>query len=396
MNDLVQRIARQAELPLPEAIPLPAQAYWDPGLYELELERIFRGDWVCIARVEQVPAAGDYLAVDLAAEPMMVVRGEDEEIRVFSRVCRHRYVDLLGGKTEDSQKERGCAEWFECPYHSWTYRLDGSLMNAPEMLDRPGFDQAAYGLRPIHQQIWQGFIFVNLDGLAEPLEMSGLERVLDKYDLANWRIATVVDWGETKVNWKIMVENYAECYHHIGIHKETLQPLWPIGTVELGDEQGDDWFFSRMKAGAETAAGEEDGHLLQPSWLPPQRDLSPYQRSQSLLMVKFPMFMIVPSPDITFWFKAIPTGPETHRLEVALLVPQEHFDLEGREDGVQEAADFFRTFQGEDASINEFVQSTTRSANASGGVLHRHEQAIWQLQKYLASRLSEAGSTTSR
>jgi phenylpropionate dioxygenase-like ring-hydroxylating dioxygenase large terminal subunit len=392
VSDLVQQIVRQAELPLEQAIPLPTQAYWDPAFYELEVDRIFRRDWVCIARVEEVPSAGDYLAVDLAGEPMIVVRGEDDEIRVLSRVCRHRYVDLLGGKTTDNQKVRGCAEWFECPYHAWTYRLDGSLMSAPEMLERPGFDQNSYGLRPIRHEIWQGFVFINLDGQAEPLEMSDFERVLDKYDFTNWRIATVVDWGESTVNWKIVVENYAECYHHIGIHKETLQPLWPIGTVELGEEQGTEWFYSRMKAGAETASGEEDGHLLQPSWLPPQRDLSAYQRSQSLLMVKFPMFMIVPSPDITFWFKAIPTGPETHRLEVALLVPEEHLGVDGLEDGVQEAADFFRTFQGEDASINEYVQSTTRSANASGGVLHRHEQAIWQMQKYLASRLRGAPS----
>lgn len=392
IDAVIEQIAAQSKLPLEEAVPLPVQAYWDPEFYEREIEQIFRRDWVCVARVEDVPSPGDYLAVDFGGEPLIVVRGQDDVVRVMSRVCRHRYVDLLGGKTSPDKRNRGCAERFECPYHAWTYRLDGSLLNAPEMLERPGFDRDNYGLRPIRHEIWQGFVFADIGGQADPLDMSDFEQTLDRYDFTGWKIADTVDWGESTVNWKIVVENYAECYHHIGIHKETLQPMWPIGTVELGEPTGRDWFYSRMKAGAETAAGEEEGFLLQPSWLPAHPALSAYQRSQSLLMVKFPMFMIVPSPDITFWFKAIPTGPETHRLEVALLVPEEHFGIENFDESVKETADFFRAFQAEDASINEYVQTTTRSANARGGVLHRHEQAIWQLQKYLAWRLAGVDS----
>jgi phenylpropionate dioxygenase-like ring-hydroxylating dioxygenase large terminal subunit len=384
----VRQTARQADLPLEQAIPLPAQVYRDPEFYEYELEHIFRKDWICIARIEEVPTAGSYLAADLAGEPLIVVRGNDEKVRVFSRVCRHRYVDLLGGMTTPEQQKRGCAERFECPYHAWTYRLDGSLLNAPEMASRPGFDPDAYGLRPIRTEIWQGFIFVNLDDdTTIPFDMSGMTGVQDSYDFSRWRIAEVVDWGESTVNWKIVVENFAECYHHIGIHKHTLQPMWPIGTVEVGDERGGDWFYSRMFAGPETASSEEDGNLLQPSWLPPQSGLSAYQRSQTLLLAKFPIFMLVPAPDVSFWFRAMPTGPETHRLEAKLLVPEESLEAEGFADGIKEAADFFRIFQAEDASVNERIQSTMSSARATGGVLQLHEQAIWQLQKYLAARL---------
>ncbi|EHK86743.1 aromatic ring-hydroxylating oxygenase subunit alpha [Rhodococcus pyridinivorans] len=393
LGGLVQQIRQQADLPLEQAVPLPTRTYWDPEFYEHELTHIFRKDWVCIARVEQAPEPGSYVSVDLAGEPLIVVRGEDDEVRVFSRVCRHRYVDILSGKTSDEAKRQGCAERFECPYHAWTYRLDGSLLSAPEMSARPGFDPAGNGLRPIRTEIWQGFVFVNLDDdTTRPFDMSEWEDVQDSYDFTDWRIATVVDWGESTVNWKIVVENYSECYHHIGIHKDTLQPLWPIGTVEVGHESGSEWFFSRMMAGVDAASGEEDGHLLQPSWLPPQPGLSAYQRSQSLLMAKFPIFMLVPSPDITFWFKALPTGPETHTLEVALMVPAQSLGTDGFEEGVKEAADFFRTFQAEDASVNEYVQSSVRSARAANGVLHPHEQPIWQLQKYLASRLPDGSS----
>jgi hypothetical protein len=97
--------------------------------------------------------------------------------------------------------------------------------------------------------------------------------------------------------------------------------------------------------------------------------------------------MLVPAPDVSFWFRAMPTGPETHRLEAKLLVPEESLEAEGFADGIKEAADFFRIFQAEDASVNERIQSTMSSARATGGVLQLHEQAIWQLQKYLAARL---------
>src|SRR5690606_16933233 len=98
---LVQQISKQADLPLEQAIPLPTRTYWDPEFYEHELTHIFRKDWVCIARVEQTPERGSYVSVDLAGEPLIVVRGDDDEVRVFSRVCRHRYVDILGGKNSD-------------------------------------------------------------------------------------------------------------------------------------------------------------------------------------------------------------------------------------------------------------------------------------------------------
>lgn len=391
VGELVQQIDHQSRLPLAEAVPSPARAYWDPAFYEHELEHIFRKDWICVARLEEVPERGSYLAVDLAGEPLIVVHGDDDMVRVFSRVCRHRYVDLLGGMTSPEQQTRGCVERFECPYHAWTYRLDGSLLKAPEMASRPGFDPDAHGLRGIHTQIWQGFVFVNLDAdPAVPFDMSGIERIQDSYDFSGWRVAEVVDWGDTKVNWKIVVENFAECYHHIGIHRETLQPMWPIGTVEVGHEQGNDWFYTRMLAGPEASPGEEDGHLLQPSWLPPQRGLSAYQRSQTMLLAKFPIFMLAPAPDVTFWFHAMPTGPETHRLQTKLMVPEDSLGEDGFAEKITEAADFFRAFQAEDSSVNEHIQSTARSSFASGGVLQFHEQAIWQLQKYLGTRLPSA------
>ncbi|MDT7617383.1 MAG: hypothetical protein QOF00_4830 [Pseudonocardiales bacterium] len=388
VRELVRRIGEQAALPLEESRALPARAYWDPEFHEYELEHVFKKDWICIARVEEVPDKGSYRAIDLAGEPLIVVRGNDEQVRVFSRVCRHRYADLMGGERSDEERVSGCVARFECPYHAWIYRLDGSLLSAPEMSGRPGFDASANGLREIRTEIWQGFVFVNLDDDTDiPFDMTTVAEIQDGYDLTEWEIASVIDWGDSKVNWKIVVENFLEVYHHIGIHKNVLQPLWRLGKCRRGDYTGADFYYSRMMAGAEVAIGEEDGHLLHPLFLPAKKGLSSFQRSHTLLLAKFPAYLCAPGPDITFWFRSLPTGPETHRLEIHLLVPKENLGAEDFDEKMKEATDFLKLVQAQDASVNEAVQSSSRSRYATGGVLQAHEQPLWQLQKYLASRL---------
>jgi phenylpropionate dioxygenase-like ring-hydroxylating dioxygenase large terminal subunit len=388
VSTLVDTIRAQAALPLLEARPLPAAAYWDEDFYEHELEHIWRKDWICIARVEEVPKPGSYRAIDLAGEPLMVVRGSDDAVRVFSRVCRHRYADLMAGEKTDVEKVSGCVDRFECPYHAWIYRLDGSLLSAPEMSGRPDFDKSVSGLRPIRTEIWQGYVFINLDDNTDiPFDMSAIAEIQDGYDFTDWEIASVIDWGESRVNWKIVVENFLEVYHHIGIHKNVLQPLWRLGKCQQGDYTGPEHYFCRMMAGEDVAIGEEDGHLMHPLFLPAKSGLSSFQRSHTLLLTKFPAYLCAPGPDIAFWFRSLPTGPETHRLEIHLLVPKDHRDVEDFDSKMAEATDFLKLVQGQDATVNEAVQNSSRSRHARDGVLQKHEQSLWQLQKYLASRL---------
>ncbi|MCW2849819.1 MAG: putative dioxygenase with Rieske [2Fe-2S] iron-sulfur domain [Marmoricola sp.] len=388
VSTLVETIRAQAALPLTEARPLPSATYWDEDFYEHELEHIWRKDWICIARVEEVPDPGSYRAIDLAGEPLMVVRGSDDRVRVFSRVCRHRYADLMGGEKTDAEKTSGCVDRFECPYHAWIYRLDGSLLSAPEMSGRPGFDRSASGLRAIRTEIWQGYVFINLDEDTDiPFDMSAIAEIQDGYDFTDWEIASVIDWGESKVNWKIVIENFLEVYHHIGIHKDVLQPLWRLGKCQQGDYTGPEHYFSRMMAGEDVAIGEEDGHLMHPLFLPAKSGLSSFQRSHTLLLTKFPAYLCAPGPDIAFWFRSLPTGPETHRLEIHLLIPKGNRDVEDFDSKMTEATDFLRLVQGQDATVNEAVQNSSRSRHARDGVLQKHEQPLWQLQKYLASRL---------
>src|SRR5512139_2237819 len=125
---------RASALPFARASTLPPRCYVDPAFYEREVESIFRREWHCVARVDQLPEPGSYLAFDLVGEPLVAVRDLEGRLRVLSRVCRHRWMPVVEG--------RGRARSFQCPYHRWTYGLDGALLGAPEMDRSEGFERA--------------------------------------------------------------------------------------------------------------------------------------------------------------------------------------------------------------------------------------------------------------
>ena len=155
------------------ATTLAPRSYTDPAHYDREVERIFRREWIAVAREDQVPRPGHYVAFDLLGEPLVAVRGGDGEVRVLSRVCRHRWMPIV-------ERGVGRRSAFQCPYHLWTYALDGHLVGAPEMDRTPGFDRTACRLPALRVELWQGWVFANFDPDAAPLapRLAGLERAI--------------------------------------------------------------------------------------------------------------------------------------------------------------------------------------------------------------------------
>ena len=134
---------------------LPPDAYTDAGLYNLEVEKIFKREWVLIGRANDIPKRGDWFAFQILDDPLLIVRGEDDVIRAFSNICRHRYMPVM-------LEERGNARHFSCSYHRWTYGTDGKLVGAPLMEGSLAFDKAQCALPAYRLEIWQGFIFIHL------------------------------------------------------------------------------------------------------------------------------------------------------------------------------------------------------------------------------------------
>ena len=378
LDALLKRLADHAAL--------PPELYWRPDVYALEQERIFRRDWSCVGHVDQVREPGDWLKVELAGEPLVVVRDAAGTLRALSRVCRHRSIDLLC----EADAARGRAERFECPYHLWSYALDGRLVGAPEMRGAAGFERASVRLPEFPLEVWQGYIFVCLDPDARPLapRLAELDRLLGKLDMSDWRIAGTLPWGDVGVNWKVVIENASECYHHLGTHRGTLQPLWPANRAIVDETSSADFIFGRLFTSEAAATSVEDGFPIQPLLLPPLPGLSAEQRAQTMIAGVFPMFFIAVAPDSASWFQWHPTGPTSHHVDIHVLVPPASLEAPDFERRIAAQLEALRGIQAEDARTNAGVQRGLESRSAAPGRLSPMERPLWQFQRYLAERLS--------
>src|SRR5262245_7227303 len=192
---------------LDRGLSLPASWYTDPAILSLEAERIFRRTWQYIGRLEQLARVGDYVTGEAGGVPVVVVRGEGG-LRGFVNVCRHRRHLVMSGA--------GQRQSLQCPYHGWCYDLDGCLTAAPRSDREVGFDRTGLSLLPVGVDVWGPFVFVNADPAAPPLAdyLGELPAVLARHglDLGRLRFRQRDEW-RTDGNWKVLVENYLECYH---------------------------------------------------------------------------------------------------------------------------------------------------------------------------------------
>ena len=209
---------------------LPGSDYRSPEVFAVERERIFFRHWYYLGRDEGLGEAGDFRVADVCGESILLVRGRDGELRAFYNVCRHRgsrLCDASAGRLKGAIK---------CPYHAWSYGLDGSLIGTPNV--RPDeVDRATLGLKRVAVRVWEGFLFVNLADDPPPLEQAF--GAADEPPLAFTRFApgelrvgrrTVVD---VRANWKVLIENYHECLHCPTVHPELVQllPAYRHGSV---------------------------------------------------------------------------------------------------------------------------------------------------------------------
>jgi phenylpropionate dioxygenase-like ring-hydroxylating dioxygenase large terminal subunit len=203
-----------------EAWSMPKSYYIDPKLLEIEREQLFGKEWICIGRSEEISNGGDFITFQLCDEPLVAVRGEDGEIRVLSNVCRHRGALLAEG--------RGNRHRLVCPYHHWSYDLEGKLAGAPRMADHKSFQKSECRLPQFSCSEWQGFLFTNLSSNPPPLapSLAGLEVLIRNYHMEHQKLR----WAEDEIwhtNWKCLIENFMEGYHLSPLHKTTLHQVNP-------------------------------------------------------------------------------------------------------------------------------------------------------------------------
>ncbi|HEY4703165.1 MAG TPA: SRPBCC family protein, partial [Streptosporangiaceae bacterium] len=201
--------------PFGQSRMLPPAAYVDPAVFAWEQRHFFAGGWLCVGRSDQLPRPGDQRAEDVGAGSVLLVRGEDGALRAFANTCRHRGHELLPcGQTVNARA-------IVCPYHSWAYSLQGGLRAAAGFRSQPGFDETAWGLTELPVTEWHGLVFVDGSGTAGPLAaaLSELDPIVAPYELGRLVVRGQHDY-EVASNWKILTENYHECYHCPAIHPE--------------------------------------------------------------------------------------------------------------------------------------------------------------------------------
>lgn len=214
-----EQIARLRR-PAGEAEGLPGRAYADPAFYELERRRLFPRGWLAIAYVSDVAEPGDAMPVSVAGWDFIVTRNRAGEVKVFHNICRHRSMTVL---TEPCSK----AQTLQCRWHGWTYDLNGRLVATPDLggvasNEQPGIEKAELGLRQVRSATWMHFVFVNIDGMAEPFE-DFIRPVLDRipgYDLSLLRFSGITTAAQFDGNWKLAIETGCEDYHLPWVHPQ--------------------------------------------------------------------------------------------------------------------------------------------------------------------------------
>ncbi len=195
-----------------------SREYYTPATFAREMDQLFMQQWLYVGRSEQLPEVGSYMLVTIANENVIVVRNKQGNIRAFYNLCRHRGTRMC------TAEQGQFANSIQCPYHAWTYSLDGDLVGARLMDEVEGFDKAEFGLLPVAVVEWEGFIMLNLAPHPEPFEQvyAPLINRFSDWNIANLNSAQTIEYT-IKANWKLIFQNYSECYHCPLIHPELVQ-----------------------------------------------------------------------------------------------------------------------------------------------------------------------------
>jgi choline monooxygenase len=354
---------------LANARTIPSQWYTDPEVLRTENDRIFRRTWQPAGYASKVAKPGEYITCEVAGEPIAVVRGADGVLRAFSNVCRHRASIILEGQ--------GCVKSLRCPYHAWTYALDGKLLVAPEFEGVEEWDLKNVALPPVRVELWGPFVFVNLDGQAPPLaevmgdipaQVAGLGCPIDQLHFSYRKDYLI------RCNWKVYVDNYLEGYHLPAAHPSLFRELdynqYRVDTFR--------YYSSQYAPIRPPRPGREEARRYS------HEDAG----NRALYFWIFPNFMLNVYPDNLSSNIILPFGPD----QTLTIFEWFTYPRDGEAAEVaQETVQFSDEIQQEDIKICENVQKGLQSrtydrgrysVKRENGVFHFHRL----LEEFLGSR----------
>ncbi len=354
--------------PFGESRMLPRDAYLSPEVLEWERRHLF-DDWMCVGRSSDVPNGG-LRAESLGEYGVLITRDNDGVLRAFENACRHRGHELLpcGGSAESPRA-------IVCPYHAWSYRHDGSLIGAPHFKD---LDTAGFSLKPVRVHEWHGWVFVDGSGKAQDFadHIGTLENVVAPYD-AESLVTCETHQYEVEANWKVIVENYQECYHCSMIHPELCRVSPPTSGENIEERTGD-WVggWMDLRAGAETMSldGRSGGVAM--------ARLDQHELSTVMYVAVLPNLLISLHPDYVMTHLLVPVTPQKTRITCSWAFPKDVSSREGFSPAY--AVDFWDLTNRQDWAACESVQRGMAAPHFEAGPLAPDEDGVYQFVTSIA------------
>jgi phenylpropionate dioxygenase-like ring-hydroxylating dioxygenase large terminal subunit len=381
LNDRFFDSLESSIIGIEDAQTLPPACYTDAAFYEFEKEAVFNHEWLCVGRESWAAQPGDYFTSSIVGEPVVVARGTDGTLRAMSSVCQHRAMLVAEGQ--------GNTRFFTCPYHHWTYGLDGSLRGAPAMDKTCNFERGAIRLPQFRLEVWQGFVFINFDPAAAPLapRLSALDEVLAHYDLAASEGPPAELGTRYPFNWKVMFENNNDGYHANKLHKGPLHDFVPSALARFPELPADTAGYYRLNG---TLHADASFNVTQKALMPVFPQLTEEERGRMVFANVPPTLSLVLTCDAVIYLILRADGPESHLLDLGVLFTPGTMAQPGFEHRMQAMMHAALTITAQDLHVDELVQIGLRSRYAPRGRYSWQEGAQLQLNCWLVPRYRQA------
>tara|TARA_R110002072_G_scaffold116613_1_gene247186 strand:+ start:306 stop:1448 length:1143 start_codon:yes stop_codon:yes gene_type:complete len=373
MKDAAEELSENVSRPFNQARAMPPSVYTSEDFLALETSSIFANEWFCVGRADALANSGDYVTLDLANQPIIVLRDKEGVLKAMSNVCRHRMSTLLEG--------RGNTRSIVCPYHAWTYNLDGSLRGAPAMDQNEGFCKSDYRLPDVRCEEWLGWAFVTLNPDVPPVarQLSKVEDLVGDYDMANYS-ETFFETHIWDTNWKVLAENFMESYHLPVCHAGTIGGLSKLD--EMICPPGEDAFNYHTILKDET--------LKIAMAHPSNQRMEGDRRRTTYLLAIYPSLLITLTPGY-FWYLTLhPHGVGRVKIGFGGGMSNDYANDPDAQDNFKKLKTLLDDVNVEDKGCTEKVYRGLCSQAATPGHLSHLERPNYDFAQYINARMQAA------